>query len=687
MREMPKEALNTQASVSEVGRGETLPGTAPCASSAALRECVSVASPLHFLTDHRHQRVFMVFAPRLKSLLFAFLYVLASFASAAPNPELATRVKALQQGGSLEVQGAKIVGGGLIADFYAQRAFTPVFDDKKIRDLMAGIEGMQAHGLNPDDYHRRVLKELRDRSQTLSPQEQADFELLLMDAFLRMASHRAYGKVNPATLDANWNFERPLVTSDPLRELVIAMDSASPMGHLDSLLPEPDFYRDLKEALVRYRALAASGGWPKIDSGPALKPGMTDPRLSAVRALLRVTGDLSASDPQDPALFDDQLKQAVEGFQRRHGLAADGLIGPSTVAAMNSPVTSRIDQIRVNLERARWVQRDLPPDFVLVNIAGYRVYLVRGGKVVWSAKVQVGKTYRETPVFRDSIEYVVFNPTWTVPPGILRKDIIPQARKDPDVIRRKGLRVLTPDGTEVDPQAVNWSAEGFAYILRQDPGPGNALGQVKLMFPNEHLVYLHDTPSKDLFERSQRTASSGCIRVERPLELTELVLSGTESWNRARIDQVIASKRTTRVDLARPMPVLILYWTAEVLEDASIAFRDDVYGRDAPVLKALDGKLAFSPPKRPPSAAPPAEQAATGGWIVQVASLANPAGAGRLVEELKKQGFSAFVTQSQVEGKTYHRVRVGPLANRVAADAMVESLKMKTGYQGQALRR
>jgi hypothetical protein len=213
------------------------------------------------------------------------------------------------------------------------------------------------------------------------------------------------------------------------------------------------------------------------------------------------------------------------------------------------------------------------------------------------------------------------------------------------------------------------------------------LGRVKLMFPNEHLVYLHDTPNKDLFERPQRTASSGCIRVERPLELTELVLSGTQGWNRARIDQVIASGQTKRVDLDHPMPVLILYWTAEVMEDAKVAFRDDVYGRDTPVLRALDRKLASSPPKRPPSVTPPVQQPAAGGWVVQVASLTNPAGAQRLVDELKEKGFDAFITRSQVEGKAYHRVRLGPVATRGEADAMAESLRMKTGYQGQALRR
>ncbi len=621
------------------------------------------------------------------ALLFLLSFVVVSVASAKANLELTARVEAMRQSGSLEVQGATIAAVGLITDFYEQRAYAPAFDDKRIRDVVAGIEGMLAYGLNPDDYHRRVLTEMLSGTQPMSMRERADLELLLMDAFLRMAHHRAYGKVDPATLDPNWNFERQLVTANPLRELTLAMASPSPVSHIDALLPEPDFYRGLKAALKRYRAIAAKGGWTRIDSGPVLKPEMTDPRVQAVRARLRVSGDLAGSDPKHDDLYDENLRRAVERFQRRHGLAADGAIGPATLSAMNVPVARRIDQIRVNLERARWVQRDLPKDLVLVNIAGFRVYLVRGGKVTWSSRVQVGKTYRETPIFRDQIEFVVFNPTWIVPPGILREDIIPEARNNPDIVRHKGLRILDRDGTEVEPSAVDWSSETFPYVLRQDPGPDNALGQVKLMFPNEHLVYLHDTPSKRLFEQVQRTASSGCIRVERPLELTELVLSGTGGWDRTRIDEVIASERTTRVDLAQPMPILILYWTAEVLEDAGVSFRGDVYGRDAPVLKALDDKLPIAPPRLPLIAEPPAEGPSDGGWVVQVASLTEAAGAQRLLKELKAQGYSAFIEQSRVEGKAYHRVRVGPLANRGEADAMVKSLQTKVGYEGQALRR
>ncbi len=637
----------------------------------------------------------MLLPPLLRALLGASLYLLAASTSLAEDPELAARIGRLQQGETLEVQGARIATGGLIADYYAQRGYDLAFDDDSMRDVLDGIEGMRAHGLDPDDYHRQALSALRARAR--SPAERADLELLLMDALLRMASHRAYGKVNPATLDANWNLEQPLVTSDPLAELKRAMASASPMGHLDGLLDDADFYHELKRALARYRQLAAAGGWRQIPSGPSLKAGMTDPRVRAVRARLRVTGELADASGPDSPVFDDGLERAVANFQRRHGLDADGVIGPATLTAMNLPATARIDQLRVNLERARWVQRDLPADFVLVNIAGFRVYLVRAGAVVWSSRVQVGKTYRKTPVFRDAIRYIVLNPTWTVPPGILREDIIPQARKDPNSIRSKGLRVLDQDGREVDPQAVNWSAEPFPYRLRQDPGPNNALGRVKLMFPNAHLVYLHDTPSQGLFDRSQRTTSSGCIRVEHPFDLTERVLAGTPGWDRARIDQAVASERTTRIDLTRPLPVLILYWTAEVMDAGGVAFREDIYERDTPVLRALNRAPKFAGPWSPaPAAAPERAQAeaepktpapASGDWVVQVASLSSGAAAERFAQALDRQGFPAFVAQAQIDGKTYHRVRLGPLASRDAANAMAERLEAQAGHQGQVLRR
>lgn len=637
---------------------------------------------------------------RFRALFVALLCLLTASLCTAENRELAARIGRLQQQGELDIQGARIINSGLIGDYYAQRGYDLAFDDNRIRDVLDGIEGMHMHGLNPDDYHRQALLAMSARS--LSPALRADFELLLMDAFLRIAAHRTHGKVNPATLDLNWNLEQPLLTTDPLAELERAMQSASPMEHLDRLLDDADFYHKLKRALAWYRDLAAKGGWREIPSGPSLKPGMPDPRLAAVRARLQVTGELAA-EAVDSAGFDEALEGAVMTFQQRHGLDADGIIGPATLAAMNLPVAWRIDQIRVNLERARWVQRELPSDFVLVNIAGFRIYLVRGGELVWSSRVQVGKTYRKTPVFRDAIRYLVFNPTWTVPPGILNEDILPQARKDPDSIRRKGLRVLDGQGQEIDPRSVDWSIEPFPYLVRQDPGPNNALGRVKLMFPNEHLVYLHDTPSKELFDRSRRTTSSGCIRVENPFDLAERVLANTPGWDRARIDQVVASERTTRVDLAQPLPVLILYWTAEVADQDRVAFREDIYARDKPVLRALDqepkhrlpqrlapvnsvGSEQTAEPEGTASAARDRPSEGPGAWMIQVASLTNGEGAQRLVNELKTNGFSASVSKVQLDGKTYYRVRLGPVTSHDKAQAMAADLKAKAGYQGQVLK-
>jgi murein L,D-transpeptidase YcbB/YkuD len=265
-------------------------------------------------------------------------------------------------------------------------------------------------------------------------------------------------------------------------------------------------------------------------------------------------------------------------------------VGPRTLDALNQPVSARIRQIRVNMERARWVQRDLPDDFLLVDIAGFRASLVRGGEEVWHSRAQVGRPYRETPLFRADLTYLELNPTWTVPPTVLEEDILPATRRDPDYLSARNIRVLDRRGASLDPGAIDWStvrARSFPYLLRQDPGPNNALGRVKFMFPNPHSVYLHDTPSKSLFERSQRAFSSGCIRIEDPLTLAELVLDDPQ-WDRARITREIGTGRTRTLSLARPLPVLLLYWTAEVGDDGRVYFREDLYQRDAKLLQALN---------------------------------------------------------------------------------------------------
>jgi murein L,D-transpeptidase YcbB/YkuD len=310
-----------------------------------------------------------------------------------------------------------------------------------------------------------------------------------------------------------------------------------------------------------------------------------------IRARLVASGDLAADAAGGADLYDAGLEAAVRGFQQRMGLDGDGVVGAGTVAELNVPAAERVRSLRVNLDRGRVLLHDLPERFVVVNIAGFTVYLVRGQDIEWSARVQVGKTYRKTPLFRSEMNYLVFNPTWTVPPGIIRNDILPAARQDPASITRRGLKVLDSGGREVDPAAVDWSRfQGghIPYTLRQDPGPNNALGRVKLMFPNDYFVYLHDTPSQALFDRADRAFSSGCVRVERALELAERVLDDPAQWNAQSIAAVVRGGKLQNVTLKRRMPVLLAYWTAWVDPDGRVSFRRDVYGQDAKWAAALD---------------------------------------------------------------------------------------------------
>jgi murein L,D-transpeptidase YcbB/YkuD len=320
---------------------------------------------------------------------------------------------------------------------------------------------------------------------------------------------------------------------------------------------------------------------------------MSDERVPALAARLAVTGDLPPGEAADATatLYGDMLAAGVRRFQARHGLAADGVVGAATLAALNVPVAARIEHLRANLERARWVLYDPESEFLVVNIAGFQLYLVRRGEVVFRTRVQVGRPYRQTPIFKAEMTYVVVNPTWTVPPTIFRNDIVPELRRDIGYLAARNIDVFDSAGAAVDPAAVDWSGRSLPYRLVQQPGPNNALGRIKFMFPNEHAVYLHDTPSRDLFDRDSRAFSSGCIRVEDPFELAELLLGRSE---RGRLDAAVASGRTQTIFLPKPTTIMLLYWTAEVDAAGRIAFFPDVYERDAAVIAAL--AEPFAPP-------------------------------------------------------------------------------------------
>jgi L,D-transpeptidase YcbB len=500
------------------------------------------------------------------------------------------------------VQGERIVLGETVARYYESQQFRAKWRDAARLDLLiASLFELQNDGLDPANYHVEALQAFRTqlrRERTLPPAEQAGLELLATDALILGLSHLYLGKVNPETLSSQWNFDRrPVDRERGFEQLTRALDSGQIRETFDRARPQHIWYQRGRERLKEYRALAAVGGWPALPDGATLKPGMSDPRVPVMRARLQVTrdfvpGDASSTLAALPELYDPELELAVKRFQERHGLTADGAVGPATRAALNVPVEARVDQIRVNLERGRWVLHEIKGEIVVVDVAGFDVSYFRDDEPIWTSKVIVGRPYRETPIFKSLITYVVLNPTWTIPPTILVKDKLPVIKRDPGYLKRNNIRVIDGRGREVDPYSVNWHQYGAGrlppYQLRQDPGEDNALGLVKIMFPNPHMVYLHDTPAKSLFEKDERTFSSGCIRVQKAFELAELVLDDPVAWNQQTMAEAVATRKMQTVNLAKPVPVLILYWTAQPRADGQVVFRNDVYGRDPATLAALD---------------------------------------------------------------------------------------------------
>ena len=533
--------------------------------------------------------------PRCAIWISLLVTGLSAFAD-EPAIEEAIRaeIEQLRESGRLSVGDVEIASGELLATVYENRNFEPAWPGQgKIDELVRLVESTVDDGLDPADYHLAAIRSAQARlvaGLPFDPEKRAALDIGLTDSLIRLGYHQRFGKVNPYDLDPDWNFSRELRNRDPALVIREAIDAASLVAYRESLFPREELYRQMQAYLAKYRDLAASGGWPVVPDGPTLRRGDEDERLRLLGQRLAITGDLAPGAIVDTSVYGGALELAVRNFQERHGLYVDGIVGPGTLRALNITVEERIDQIRVNLERARWVLDNLDDDFVIVNIAGFRVYLFRDNKEIWSTRAVVGRTYRKTPVFRSTMRYLVFNPDWTVPYSIATQDILPSAQRDPGYLAAGNYIVKDRNGDIVDPSDVDWvslSRRNFPYTLVQQPGTNNALGEIKFMFPNEHAVYLHDTPGKGLFDRAARTFSSGCVRVEYPFKFAELLLEAN-GMDATRIEELRISRQTKSVFLKEPLPVLLLYWTVEVGNDGQIRFYEDIYERDPAVLEALD---------------------------------------------------------------------------------------------------
>ena len=520
------------------------------------------------------------------------------------DEHLRSRIEQFHDAKGLTIEGVVIAATKLIPEFYERRGFQRAWTQPRaVDELLQLISRMDAEGLNPEDYHAQAIGRLRARAERAEANStlRGDLDILLTESLIRLGYHLRFGKVDPDELYPNWNFTRDLAGKDPAETLESAINSASLIRFIEDFSPQLEFYGRLKSALARYRQIAARGGWPVVPPGEALKPGGRGKRVSALRTRLEISGDLPQGSAQDAELFDHNLEEGLKRFQTRHGLAADGAAGKGTVEELNVPVAARIDQMRVNLERSRWFFSDIraQDDLIIADIAAYRTYYFKANQRVWDSRAQVGRPYRKTPVFKAQMKYLVFNPTWTVPPTILAQDILPKVAKNPGYLAEKNLQVLDGNGNAVDPGSIDWStysSRRFPYTLRQGPGPDNSLGRVKFMFPNSYSVYLHDTPSTELFDRSERAFSSGCIRIDDPLKLAELLLNDAQQWSREAIERVVESGKTQTIFLSKPVAVLVLYWTAEELQDGTVRFRKDIYGRDGQILKSLNSPFQFKAP-------------------------------------------------------------------------------------------
>ncbi|HEV8481288.1 MAG TPA: L,D-transpeptidase family protein [Candidatus Eisenbacteria bacterium] len=486
----------------------------------------------------------------------------------------------------------------LVREFYRRRGAKPAWTDGRgpldvSGQLVQLIQASGRSGLSPADYDPQGLGQDIDKLKNVPVTESpAAADLAALDVrstytYFRMANHLVNGHVPPRSLDPDWR------TTPRAANLAANLENAirahRVQDGLAALEPKDPAYARLQQAWDQYARIVQAGGWPTIPGGRPMRPGESGARVTALVQRLTAGQDLRGAAP---ASYDATVGDAVRHFQSRHGIQPTGIVDTATLAALNVPAGSRLRQIQLNLERWHWLPQDLGDRYIIVNIPDYRLDVVEGGRSVMSMAVVVGKRMSPTPMFSDKAVAIEVNPYWNVPMSIAKAEIAPKVAADPAYLDRSHLHVLSKPGQggeEVDASNVDWNdtSADVSYAIRQDPGPDNPLGRIKIALPNEYDVYLHDTPAGQLFSAKDRDFSHGCIRVEKPLDLATYLLRGSSEGSPEHLQELIASGENHWIAIKNPEPVHILYWTAWVDPDGTVQFRNDVYGHDQRLDQAL----------------------------------------------------------------------------------------------------
>lgn len=471
------------------------------------------------------------------------------------------------------------------------------------KQLLDVIREAASEGLDPAAFRDTVVERALTRLEGSSDAAvAARSELLLSDAFLRLADRLARGGDDPPQGGLTWDIERDSVAHEEL--LANLAGGRSPGEELERLRPRVPWYEPMVEALHIYRETERNGGWPQVPTGQSVAPGDSSALVAAVRQRLAAGPDDRvrelAEGAAQPDVFDERLAGAVAAFQERHGIAVDSIAGPSTIAAMNVPAAERVSELRLNLDRLRRLPRELGSRAILVNVAGYELVVLEAGEPVMQPVMQmdvvVGQPEWRTNIFEGQLEYLVVHPYWHVPASIEAREILPAIREDPTYMERQHLVLVDPEDSfgpplSVDSLDIDWTevdSASFPYDFRQEPGPWNALGSVKFMFPNEYGIYLHDSPAEELFQRHARAFSHGCIRLERPLELARYLLEHASDTEPGQLDSLMAEGERTQIDLTERIPVYIAYFTAWVDLEGAVNFYPDVYELDEAAEESME---------------------------------------------------------------------------------------------------